>query len=130
MSDKENKTVQEVEIPASYTLRPLRDDDLYPMLAIIGRVFPDNLKGAFVDVATGKKKVKEIGYDVGYNLVVAIIKNLHTIGDEVYAFLSDLSGIAPEIIRKMPFGTTPKMIWDIYREAKNADFFQGFSELS
>lgn len=130
MSDKENKIEQEVEIPASYTMRPLRDEDLYPMLAIIGRVFPGDLKRAFVDVASGKKRVREIGYDVGYNLVVAIIKNLHTIGDEVYALLSDVSGIAPEIIRKMPFGTTPKMIWDIYREAKNADFFQVFSELS
>lgn len=130
MSEMENKTTMEPEIPASYALRPLRDEDLYPVLAIIGKVFPDDLKGAFVDVASGKKSVREIGYDVGYKLVVAVIKNLHTIGDDVYALLSELSGIAPEIIRKMKFGTTPKMIWDVYNEAKNADFFQVFSELS
>lgn len=129
MSEMENKTTMEVEIPADYILRPLCDEDLYPMLAIIGKVFPDDLKDAFVYVASGQKTIKEIGYDVGYKLVVAVIKNLHTIGDEVYAFLSDVSGIAPEIIRKMKFGTTPKMIWEIYREAKNADFFQVFSEL-
>lgn len=129
MSEMENKTAQEAEIPDSYILRPLCDEDLYPMLAIIGKVFPDDLKDAFVYVASGQKTIKEIGYDVGYKLVVAVIKNLHTIGDEVYAFLSDVSGIAPEIIRKMKFGTTPKMIWEIYREAKNADFFQVFSEL-
>lgn len=129
MSEMENKTAQEVEIPADYILRPLCDEDLYPMLAIIGKVFPDDLKDAFVYVASGKKTIKEVGYDVAYRLVVAVIKNLHTIGDEVYAFLSDLSGIAPEIIRKMKFGTTPKMIWDIYREAQNSDFFQEFSEL-
>lgn len=130
MSETENKTQQEVVIPDTYTLRPLCDEDLYPILAIIGKVFPDDLKGAFVDVASGNKKVREIGYDVGYKLVVAVIKNLHTIGDDVYALLSDLSGIAPEIIRKMKFGTTPKMIWEIFGEAKNADFFQVFSELS
>lgn len=130
MSNEENKIEQEMGIPTSYTMRPLRDEDLYPMLGIICKVFPDDLKGAFVDVASGKKNMKQIGYDVGYNLVVAVIKNLPTIGDDVYAFLSDLSGIAPEIIRVMKFGTTPKMIWDIYREAKNADFFQVFSELS
>lgn len=129
MSEMENKTAMEAEIPDSYILRPLCDEDLYPMLAIIGKVFPDDLKGAFVSVASGEKTVRQIGYDVGYKLVVAVIKNLHTIGDEVYAFLSDLSGIAPEIIRKMKFGTTPKMIWEIYREAQNSDFFQVFSEL-
>lgn len=129
MSETENKTAMEAEIPASYILRPLCDEDLYPVLAIIGKVFPDDLKEAFVYVASGKKSMKEIGYDVGYKLVVAIIKNLHTVGDEVYAFLSDVSGIAPEIIRKMPFGTTPKMLWEIFGEVKNADFFQVFSEL-
>lgn len=129
MSEMENKTALEAEIPDSYILRPLCDEDLYPMLAIIGKVFPDDLKDAFVYVASGQKTIKEVGYDVAYRLVVAVIKNLHTIGDEVYAFLSDLSGIAPEIIRKMKFGTTPKMIWEIYREAQNSDFFQVFSEL-
>lgn len=129
MSEMENKTAMEAEIPADYILRPLCDEDLYPMLAIIGKVFPDDLKDAFVYVASGQKTIKEVGYDVAYRLVVAVIKNLHTIGDEVYAFLSDLSGIAPEIIRKMKFGTTPKMIWEIYREAQNSDFFQVFSEL-
>lgn len=129
MSEMENKTVMEAEIPASYILRPLCDEDLYPMLAIIGKVFPDDLKGAFVSIASGEKTMREIGYDVGFKLVVAVIKNLHTIGDDVYAFLSDVSGIAPEVIRKMQFGTTPKMIWEIFREAQNSDFFQVFSEL-
>ncbi len=130
MSETENKTTMEAEIPASYTLRPLRDEDLYPVLSIIGKVFPNDLQAAFVSVASGEKSVKEIGYDVGYRLVAAVIKNLHTVGDDVYALLSDLSGIAPETIRKMPFGTTPKMIWEIYHEVKNLDFFGDASESS
>lgn len=113
-----------------YTLRPLRDEDLYPVLAIIGKVFPNDLQAAFVTIASGEKSVKEIGYDVGYKLVVAVIKNLHTVGDDVYAILSDLSGIPAGDIRKMPFGTTPKMIWEIYNEVKNLDFFGAASELS
>lgn len=106
-----------------YTLRELRDEDLYPVLGIIGKVFPDELGDAFVNVVTKEKSIQEIGYDVGFKLVVAIIKNLPKIGDEVYNFLSDLSGIPADEIRKMPFGTTPKMIWDIYHEVKNIDFF-------
>lgn len=113
-----------------YTLRPLCDEDLYPVLEIVSKVFPDDLHDAFVYVASGQKSIKEVGYDVAYRLVAAVIKNLHKVGDEVYAFLSDVSGIPAEKIRKMPFGTSPRMIWDIFREAKNADFFQEFSELS
>lgn len=116
--------------PKPYTLRPLCDEDIYPVLEIFGKVFPDDLQAAFVSVASGQKTIKEVGYDVAYRLVAAVIKNLHKVGDEVYAFLSDVSGIPAEKIRKMPFGTSPRMIWDIFREAKNADFFQEFSELS
>lgn len=128
MSDKEEKI--KLLIPENYTLRPLNDNDLWPMLAIIAKVFPDELSEAFVNVVSKKKTMQEIGYDVGFKLVVAVIKNIPTIGDDVYALLSDLSGIAPEVIRKMPFGTTPKMIWDIYHEVKNLDFFGDASKSS
>lgn len=133
MSDKEKKTkieaVEAVKEPL-YTLRPLNDDDLWPMLAIIAKVFPDELSEAFVNVVSKRKTMQEIGYDVGFKLVVAVIKNIPTIGDDVYAFLSGVSGIPAADIRKMPFGTTPKMIWDIYHEVKNLDFFGAASKSS
>lgn len=118
------------EMKKPYTLRPLCDEDLYPVLGIISKVFPDELSEAFVNVVTREKSIEEIGYDVGFKLVVAIVKNLPKIGDEVYDFLSDLSGIPSDEIRKMPFGTTPKMIWDIYHEVKNLDFFGDASRSS
>ncbi len=130
MSEMENKTAQEMEIPTTYTLRPLCDEELYPMLGILSKVIPDELADAFVGVVSEEKTLDEIGYDVGCKIVVEIIKNLPTVGDEVYAFLSSVSGIAPEILRKMKFGTTPKMIWEIYNEVKNSDFFVAVSKSS
>lgn len=130
MNDMENKTAQEVEIPTSYTLRPLCDEDLYPVLDIISKAIPDDVANAFVGVVFEGKTIDEIGYDVGCKMVISIIRHLPTIGDEVYAFLSDLSGIAPEILRKMKIGTTPKMIWEIYNEVKNSDFFEAVSKSS
>ena len=133
MSDKEKKATPKAEETAKeplYTLRPMNDDDLWPMLAIIAKVFPDELSEAFVNVVSKKKTMQEIGYDVGFKLVVAVIKNIPTIGDDVYDFLSSLSGIPAENIRKMPFGTTPKMIWAIYHEVKNVDFFGAASKSS
>jgi hypothetical protein len=43
--------------------------------------------------------------------------------------LSDLSGIPADEIPEMPFGTTPNMIWDIVKDAKNASFFRELSKL-
>lgn len=117
-----------------YTLRPLRDEDLWPVLGIIGKVIPDDLAPMFSLVASGEKTVKqaaeEIGYDVGFKLVVAVIRNIPVIKDEVYSFLSSLSGIPADVIPTMKVGTTPKMIWDIYHDLKNADFFGAASRSS
>lgn len=130
MDEMKTKEMLEEEIPTKYTLRPLRDEDLYPMLGVIAKVFPDELSEAFANVASGAKTLKEVGYGVGFKLVTAVIKNLPAIGDDVYAILSDLSGIPAPIIRKMKFGTTPKMIWDVYNEVQNADFLTLVSKSS
>lgn len=126
MDNMEN-TVMTEEKP--YTLRRLKDKDLWPVLDIIGKVFPDNLSSTFVEVATGQKSVQEIGGIVIMRLVTAIIRNLKTVHDEVYEFLSDVSGIPAAEIEEMPFGTTPNMIWDIVKSEKNTDFFKEFSKL-
>lgn len=132
MDNLEVETVQETEQKNEkpYTLRPLCDEDLYPILAIIGKVFPDELSSTFVEVASKEKSIKEVGYDVGFKLFTAVIKNLHTVDAEVYNLLSNLSGIPAKDIRKMKFGTTPKMIWDVYNDVKNGDFFGDASKSS
>ena len=126
MDNMENKPVKECE----YTLRPLMDEDLWPVLDIVGKVIPDDMNQVFALVASGEKNIKEVGYDVGFKLVVAVIKNLPRVHNEVYAFLASVSGIPAEEIRKMKIGTTPRMIWDIAKEVKNADFFGELSKLS
>lgn len=132
MDNLEVENVQETEQKNEkpYTLRPLCDEDLYPILAIIGKVFPDELSTVFVQIASKEKNIKEVGYDVGFKLFTAVIKNLHTVDAEVYKLLSNLSGIPAKDIRKMKFGTTPKMIWEIYNEVKNGDFFGDASKSS
>lgn len=130
MDNVENNVNVEGKIIPAYTLRPLRDEDLWPVLGIIAEVFPDDLASIFVQVVSGEKGIQEVGYDVGFKLFSAVIKNLPKMGDAMYDFLSSLTGIPAAEIRQMPFGTTPKMILDIYRNIKNADFFGEFSKLS
>ena len=127
----ETNDVEEV-IERPYTLRRLKDKDLFPILGIISRVFPDDLAKVFVQVASKEKSLQEIGFVVASKLVISIVRNLSNedLADDVYAFLSDVSGIPAEEIGEMEFGTTPMMIWDIINNEKNAGFFKVLSKLS
>jgi len=115
----------DTDVSRPYYLRPLKDKDLYTVLSIIDRIFPgDKLQEAFGEIATQGKTMEEIGIQVCTKLGVALIRNIVTAHDEIYALLSDVSGLDVKIIDDMPFGTGPMMIWDIVNNAKNADFFK------
>lgn len=131
MSKKENieMTEEVTEEVKPYKLRSLKDKDFYPMLDIITATLPDDLADVFVQLATGKKTVDEIGGMVVYKIAVSVLKNVSAIPDKIYPLLSDLSGIPADEIPEMPFGTTPSMIWDIVADAKNASFFRALSKL-
>lgn len=108
-----------------YTLRPLKDKDLYTVLAIIDRIFPDEkLKNTFKTIATDGKTAEEVGIQIASMLGTELIRNIVTAHDEIYALLADVSGIPADKIGEMPFGTGPMMIWDMITEARNADFFK------
>jgi hypothetical protein len=61
--------------------------------------------------------------------IIAVLKNMDKVQDDVYALLSDVSGIPAEEIQEMEFGTTPMMIWDIVSNEKNCGFFKVLSKL-
>ena len=133
MSKKEteilnNATEEVVEKP--YTLRDLCDEDIYPVIDIIATVFPEDLTPIIMKVASGEMKLEEIGAVAVIQIVRAILKNIGVVKSDLYAFLSDVSGIPADDIKKMPFGTTPMMIWDIANDVKNAGFFKVVSKLS
>ena len=112
-----------------YTLRRLKDKELFPVLGIISEVFPDDLSPIFVKLASKEKNVREVGALASVKIVLAILKNMNKVQDEVYALLSEVSGIPADEIGEMEFGTTPMMIWDIVNNEKNAGFFKVLSKL-
>lgn len=132
MSNKEKileEKTAESAVAKPYELRDLKDRDLFPMLDIITAVLPDDLSDIFVQLVMGEKSVNEIGGIAVYKIVIAVIKNVSAMPDKIYPLLSDLSGIPADKIPDMPFGTTPNMIWDIVKDAKNASFFRELSKL-
>ena len=121
---------QEETMVRPYTLRRLVDRDLFPILGIISEVFPDDLAKVFVQLSTKEKSVQEVGAMAVMKMVLAVLKNMDKVQDDVYALLSDVSGIPAEDIKSMEFGTTPMMIWDIVDNEKNNGFFKVLSKLS
>ena len=132
MSKKENvleEMTAETTDAKPYEMRSLKDKDLFPILDIITTILPDDLSDIFVQLVTGEKSVNEIGGMAVYKIVIAVLKNVSTMPDKIYPLLSDLTGVSAEEIPEMPFGTTPSMIWDIVKDAKNASFFKELSRL-
>ena len=129
MSKQEIREQEEV-MEKPYTLRRLVDRDLFPILGIISEVFPDDLAKTFVQLSTKEKSVQEVGAMAVMKMVLAVLKNMDKVKDEVYNLLSDVSGIPAEDIQNMEFGTTPSMIWDIVNNEKNNGFFKVLSKLS
>ena len=124
---EEVKVEEVVEEVKPYTLRELNDEDLYTMVEIIGAVLPDDAKEAFIQNTDGngeKKPFEIIGKMVAFDMVRLILKNMKTVKNEVYALLSDLSGIPADEIKKMPFGTTPKMLKEVFQNKNNTNFFK------
>ena len=134
MSKEAVKVEETVEIPVEelvekpYTLRELSDEDIYPLIEIIGKVLPEDMKEPFLQVVNGGKSLKDTGIFVAFDLGKLILKNFGSVKAEMYAFLSSMSGIPEDKLRKMPFGTTPKMVKEIFMDAKNTDFFKELSE--
>lgn len=112
-----------------YELRRLKDRDLFPVLAILGEILPDDLANTFVQVVSKEKKIEEIGMAVMMRLVKEICKNIGRVRGDLYGLLSDVSGVPAAEIEEMPFGTTPKMLMDIVKNEKNSDFFTELSKL-
>ena len=129
MSKQEIREQEEV-MEKPYTLRRLKDRDLFPILSIISEVFPDDLAKVFVQLSTKEKSVQEVGAMAVMKMVLAVLKNMDKVKDDVYNLLSDVSGIPAAEIAEMEFGTTPMMIWDIVGNEKNCGFFKVLSKLS
>lgn len=112
-----------------YTLRRLTDDDMWQVLPILGKVIPDDLAPVFQQLMSREKSLDEVGSVVAVRLVAAIMKNMPTVKDDVYAFLSSVTGLDADTIKGMEIGTTPQMLWDIIAVEKNANFFKAVSRL-
>lgn len=123
----DSEAAREPVIERPYTLRRLKDGDLFPLLKILKKIGIRDCKEAFIQVASGEKSVKQIGIMASFDIADILIGNLAKAEDEIYELWSDLSGIPAEKMKGMEFGTLPLMIMDTFSEARNTGFFRVLS---
>lgn len=126
------------EIKRLYTLRPLKDSDLFPLLQILKKLDISEFKGAFAqitEVLTEKNEeedskiiiqeiIQKIGLFVCLDMAGIFIANIGRAENEIYNFWSSLSGIPVEEMREMEFGTLPLMIMDTFKSMTGVAFFK------
>jgi len=132
---KIEEVVDAPEIPVEeliekpYTLRNLKDGDLFPLLQIFKKIGIKDFKDAFFQVAEGEKSLKDLGILATIDMADILIGNLGKAEEEIYSLWSSISGIPAEEIREMEFGTLPMMIVDTFKGVKNTTFFKVLSKL-
>lgn len=124
----EDEGVEEI-IERPYTLRKLKDKDLFPMLQILKKIGIREFKDAFIQVTSGEKTIKDVGILAALDMVDILISNIGNVENEIYALWSDISGISIDDMKEMEFGTLPLMISDTFSNMKDAAFFKVLSKL-
>lgn len=129
VSEEENteEQMEEAVIERPYTLRRLKDSDLFMLLKILKKIGIGDCKEAFIQVASGEKTLKQIGIMASFDIADILIGNLAKVENETYEMWSDISGIPVDEMREMEFGTLPLMIMDTFSEARNTSFFRVLS---
>lgn len=123
----EERQAKEEAIARPYTLRRLKDSDLFPLLGILKRIGISDCKDAFIQVISEKKSLEQVGIAVSLDIAEILIGNLEKLEDDIYGLWSELSGIPVEEMKDMEFGTLPLMILDTFSEAGNTSFFRALS---
>ena len=119
-----SKAIEEAVIERPYTLRKLNDGDLMPLLQLFRKLGLKEFKDTFKQEAKGKS-VDEVGKMVVLDIADIVISKLcGPVGEDIYSFWADMSGIPVEEIKQMEFGTLPLMIYDSFNEVKNTSFFK------
>lgn len=130
----ETEETPEEPVERPYTLRSLKDRDLFPFLKILRKIGLKEFKDAFNHLVVGEsdenvQSVQGVGAAVMLDIAGTIVEHIGAAEDDLYSLYSDMSGIPADAIREMEFGTLPLMILDSFSEAKNTSFFKVLSRL-
>ena len=114
-------------------LRDLKASDVFPMVSILRKIglgslrehlTADKLKG----IMSGDADETVIGYSVLMELVTVVVDHLPECDNEIYKFLSGLSGLTVDQVADLPLGEFMEMIIAVFQKKEFGDFYQAVSK--
>lgn len=130
-------------IEKNYELRDLQADDLFVLVSIVSKIGIKEFKACFAsdDVkaavkSMARKDEKEeaadnsndittsVGISVALDIASILMANIGRCKSDIYALLSNLSGMKAADIAKLPVMTFTSMVVDLVKKKEFADFFQ------
>lgn len=129
-----------------FKLRTLKSDDLFPMFGILSKIgfkdlkeiiTPDKIKDMKSMISQKDDEDEDentdattmLGVSVVMEVVSIIMKNLPSCKNEIYTFLSGLSGMTVKEIGNLDMVTFTEMIVAVVQKQEFKDFFKVVSKL-
>lgn len=138
MSTTVNKTNEQIEqeVEQPYTLRALAAKDVFPMIKIISKIGINEFTKAFesdeikqlIAAVTSEEdtgdndKLTVVGISVALDVANTVLVHLGSCEQEIYTFLSGVSGMAKQEIEELPMNTFFEMIVDVFKKAEFKNF--------
>ncbi|MGI6501249.1 MAG: hypothetical protein ACOX1S_10310 [Anaerostipes sp.] len=137
-----NKTEQQIEqdveqkVEQPYTLRALAAKDVFPMVKIISKIGINEFTKAFeseeikqlITAVTSEEeteandKLTVVGISIALDVANTVLVHLGSCEQEIYSFLSGVSGMTKQEIEELPMGTFFEMIVDVFKKAEFKNF--------
>lgn len=137
---KMNQYTQPVQQQKPYTLKRLQSKDVFPMLRILSKIGMSELKECFsshavteaISRATESGKdidLSAVGVNVAVDIASVIVTNIPKCEQDIYAFLSQLSGMHVQDIADLDAVVFFEMIVDVIKKPEFRDFMKVVSGL-
>lgn len=122
-----------------YELRNPNTDDMFLMFRILSKIGIKNVKDCFraqevMKIAKNAKGNKEtaaasVGMAVLFEIVGVVLEHIDEAKEDIYAFLSRLSGMEVQKIAEMEMADFAQMVIDVVKKEGFRDFFTVVSAL-
>ncbi len=119
-------------------MRKLKSTDIFTMSQIIKKFGVEEFKDCFTKPETMKLLAEDkgeginadkIGFNIMFDMAALIIGNLPKCKEEIYKFLSDLTGEKKETIEDMPMDQFAELIIELIQKEDFKDFIKVVSKL-
>lgn len=123
----------------AYELKKLTSKDVFPMFQIIKKIGIREFKTCFesdevkevISKASNKEAVnlESVGIRIMLDMAIVVIEHLGDAENEIYTFLSGVSGMTRKELENLDLATFTEMIVDVFKKEEFKDFIGVVSKL-